>query len=379
MTAAMTDFLAGMRVLDLSVWRPMPHATQILVDLGAEVLKVEPPGGDPMRGYPEIFASVARGKRSIELDLRTPAGRDRALALAAEADVVCEAWRPGVADRLGVGYDAVRARRPDVIYCSLSGYGAEGPLRDSPGHDVNFQALAGALAARGGIPAVPRLPVADLEGGTVCALLVCAAWARRLSSGAGERIDVAMTDVVAWWVGTTTGVVHTDAAGPTFGSPGYGTFRTLDGEWVALGVLGEQRLWDSIVRALGLTELVGVEFAERLARTAEVNDVIARAIAALDRDDALDRLEAAGAPVSPVLTPEQATVHPQLRGRAIHVPTVDGTVVGLPARFGGGASEQPAELPGVGEHPEGFRGGSSAVPGRTDRRPGIPISRRPGP
>src|SRR3954447_26701862 len=126
----MAGLLAGMRVLDLSVWRAMPHGTPTLPRPGAEVLKVEPPGGDPMRGYPEIFASVARGKRSVELDLRTDAGLARVLELAAEADVVCEAWRPGVADRLGVGYEAVRARRPDVIYCSLSGYGAEGPMRD---------------------------------------------------------------------------------------------------------------------------------------------------------------------------------------------------------------------------------------------------------
>ena len=115
--------LAGMRVLDLSAYRPMPHATQILADLGAEVLKVEPPGGDPMRAYPDIFASVARGKRSVVLDLRTDAGRARAHELVAEADVVCESWRPGVADRLGVGYDTVVALRPDVIYCSLSGFG----------------------------------------------------------------------------------------------------------------------------------------------------------------------------------------------------------------------------------------------------------------
>src|SRR6476620_10582306 len=111
-----------MRVLDLSAYRPMPHATQILADLGAEVLKVEPPGGDPMRHYPELFAAIARGKRSIELDLRSDQGRARALELAADADVVCEGWRPGVADRLGVGYDAVRARRADTMHCSLSGY-----------------------------------------------------------------------------------------------------------------------------------------------------------------------------------------------------------------------------------------------------------------
>src|SRR5262249_44913457 len=115
----MTGLLEGMRVLDLSAGRPMPHATQILAPPRAEVLKVEPPGGGPMRGYPEIFASVARGKRSIVLDLRTREGRERAVALAAEADVVCESWRPGVATRLGLDYDAVAAVNPEVVYCSL--------------------------------------------------------------------------------------------------------------------------------------------------------------------------------------------------------------------------------------------------------------------
>ena len=350
----MSGLLAGMRVLDLSVWRPMPHATQILADLGAEVLKVEPPGGDPMRGYPEIFASVARGKRSIELDLRNEAGLARALELATDADVVCEAWRPGVADRLGVGYEVVRARRPDTIYCSLSGYGAAGPLRAVPGHDVNFQALAGALAPRDGLATVPRLPVADLEGGTVCALLVCAAWARRLTTGIGERIDVAMTDVVAWWVGTSSGVVHADAGGRTVGSPGYGVFRTRDDRWLALGVLAETRLWDAIVTALGLDDLAGLDFAARLAGTAAVNDRIATAVGDLDLDDALARLDARGAPVSPVLTPEEATAHPQLQARDIHVTTTAGVVVGLPARLAAAGRDVSADLPVLDAHPGGF-------------------------
>ena len=352
----MAGLLEGMRVLDFSVWRPMPHATQILADLGGEVLKVEPPGGDPMRGYPEIFASVGRGKRSIELDLRTDAGRDRALDLAAAADVVCEAWRPGVADRLGVGYDAVRARRTDIIYCSLSGYGAEGPMRDAPGHDVNFQALAGALAPRGGTTAVPRLPVADLEGGTMCALLICAAWARRVTTGAGERIDVSMTDVVAWWVGTRTGVAHADAAERTAGSPGYGVFRTRDDRWIALGVLGEARLWDAIVTALDLDHFVGLDFATRLAQTTEINDEIAATIATLDADDALARFARHGAPASPVLTAEEATAHPQLVSRHIHVETAAGTVVGLPARLGTDGRTCAAEIPAVDANPEGFMG-----------------------
>ncbi|MGZ4800400.1 MAG: CaiB/BaiF CoA transferase family protein [Acidimicrobiia bacterium] len=351
----MTGLLEGMRVLDLSVYRPMPHATQILADLGAEVLKVEPPGGDPMRAYPEIFASVARGKRSVVLDLRSDAGRARVHELVGQADVVCESWRPGVADRLGVGYETVVALAPSVIYCSLSGFGQDGPLRDVPGHDVNFQALAGALAPRRGAdPEVSRLPVADLEGGTVCALLICAAWARRLANGVGERIDVAMADVVAWWVGPRSGTAHVGAEERTAGSPGYGVFRARDGGWIALGVLGEPRLWDAICNALELPELLGLTFEERLARADEVNDAFGVAIGRLDRDDALARLEGAGAPATPVLEPEETTEHPQIRGREFHVATREGLVAGLPARLAGDGRVLSDRIPEPGEHPEGF-------------------------
>ena len=190
--------------------------------------------------------------------------------------MVCESWRPGVADRLGLGYESVVAANPSVIYCSLSGFGQDGPLRDLPGHDVNFQAIGGALAPRAGRdPEVSRLPVADLEGGTVCAVLICAAWSRRIATGEGERIDVAMADVVAWWVGTRTGTANAEAESRTVGSPGYGVFRAADGEWLALGVLAEQRLWAAICRALELGDLAGLTFAERLARTDEINATIA--------------------------------------------------------------------------------------------------------
>jgi crotonobetainyl-CoA:carnitine CoA-transferase CaiB-like acyl-CoA transferase len=353
----MSGLLDGMRVLDLAAYRPMPHATQILADLGAEVLKVEPPGGDPMRAYPEIFASVARGKRSIVLDLRSDDGRSRVHELVASADVVCESWRPGVADRLGVGYDTARSLQPAVIYCSLSGFGQDGPWRDVPGHDINFQAIAGALAPRGDAdPQVPRLPVADLEGGTMCALLICAAWSRRLRDGVGERIDVAMADVVAWWVGPVTGTAHGGEGARTFSSPGYGVFRTRDGEWIALGVLGEPRLWVAICGALDLDDLADLTFEERVARAEAVDAVIAAALGRLDRDDAMGRLLECGAPATPVLTPEETTEHPQIRARGFHVPTEVGVVAGLPARLASAGAEpvRGAPVPEAGEHPEGF-------------------------
>ncbi|MDQ1510701.1 MAG: hypothetical protein QOG50_2545, partial [Actinomycetota bacterium] len=154
--------LDGMRILDAGIWRPVPHATQLLADLGAEVLKIEPPGGDPMRTFPDIFRDVASHKRSVVLDLRNGEGKSRALELAARADVFCEGWRPGVADRLGVGYEALRAVNPAIIYCSVSGYGQTGALTALPGHDVNYQALAGAMARANSPddPEIPRVPIA---------------------------------------------------------------------------------------------------------------------------------------------------------------------------------------------------------------------------
>ena len=148
----------------------------------------------------------------------------------------------------------------------------------------------------------------------------------------------------------------------TAGSPGYGVFRTADDRWLALGVLGEARLWDGICRGLGLDDLVGLSFAERVTRQAEVDAAIAAAIARLDLDDAVARLQAEGAPVTPVLSPEEATVHPQLAARGFHVDSDAGVVAGLPVRFGGrGATARsttaaglPTHVPAPDEHPTGF-------------------------
>ncbi len=369
----MAGLLDGMRVLDTSMWRPMPHATQILCDLGADVLKVERPGGDPMRSYPELFAALARGKRSIELDLKSAAGRARLDELVADCDVFCESWRPGVAERLGFGAERLRGARIELIYCSISGYGQHGPWRDVPGHDLNYQALAGALAPRPGDdapPAIPRLPAADLEAGTLAALLVCAAWAKRLVTGEGERIDVAMADVMAWWIGPRTGVtvdVHDGEGDPhgegaaggaqSGGSPGYGVFATADGAHLTLAPLTEPHLWRAIATALELgEELASTSFAERVARVGEINARVATAIATLTRDDALGRLQRAGAPVAPVLTPEDASTHEQFVARRTLGDASGVLSPLLPAWLGVHPRAGNASVPSVGEHPDGFPG-----------------------
>jgi len=357
--SASDGLLSGMRVLDLGQWRPAPYATQLLADLGADVLKVEPPNGDPMRTFPEIFASVASHKRSIVLDLKDPAGRARALELAAEADVVAEGWRPGVAARLGVGPDDVRAVNPGVIYCSLSGYGASGPLVDAPGHDVNYQAQAGALAPAGGEPQpmpAPRIPWADLGGGLAAAFAICAAFIGRARTGEGETIDVSMTDLLASWTGTVGGGPIAGISEPVDGLPAYGIFAVADGH-VALGVITEPHFWDATCGALGLDDLVGLPLAEQVAGAAELRDRIATALAPWSRDDVVDHLLDAGAPISPVQSRAEMLVDRHLRERGTVITAPDGGPwLAHPVRFAQRPARGPGPAPSPDQHAsDGFR------------------------
>ena len=353
----MSGLLDAMRVLDAGIWRPVPHATQMLADLGAQVLKIEPPGGDPMRTFPQLFRDVAGHKRSIELNLRTPEGRARALDLVADADVFCEGWRPGVATRLGLSYDDVRARNPSIIYCSVSGYGQTGPNVERPGHDVNYQALAGALAPRPGEePAIPRVPIADLAAGTIAALCICAAWAKRIQTGEGERIDVAMADVVASWSGTSSGNEMRGRAQPARGSTGYGVFACADGGWVTLAVISENHFWKAVCDALELgDELGALPHLERLDRFDECQAAVAHAIGRLTRADALDRLTRAGAPVAPVLEPAEMAANEQFRTRGVVFDAGDGTArLGFPARLHDHPPRPPGPTPDVDRDRDGW-------------------------
>ena len=353
----MSGLLDGMRVLDAGIWRPVPHATQMLVDLGAQVLKIEPPGGDPMRTFPQLFRDVAGHKRSIELDLRSDAGKARALDLVADADVFCEGWRPGVAARLGLSHDDVRAVNPAIIYCSVSGYGQTGPNVTRPGHDVNYQALAGAIAPRPGEePAIPRVPIADLAAGTVAAMCICAAWAKKIRTGEGERIDVSMADVVASWSGTSSGNVLRGRAQPTRGSAGYGVFRCADGGWLTLAVISEDHFWRAVCEALDLVpSLHALGHLERLDRFDECQGAITAACAGLTRDDALDRLTRAGAPVAPVLDPSEMTANEQFRSREVVFDAGDGTArLGFPARLGEHPPRPPGPVPDVDQNAGGW-------------------------
>jgi len=202
--------LDGVRVVDLTRLLPGPYATQLLADLGADVVKVESPEGDYARyatprldGEGGIFSMVNRGKRSVALDLKDDDGLDAFYALLDEdgwdADAVVEGFRPGVADRLGIGYEDARERNEDIVYCSLSGYGQEGGASDEAGHDLNYAAYAGLLdmTRAGGAddePAMPGFPVGDMAGGVFAALSVVSALLGRERGAGGEYIDASMAE-----------------------------------------------------------------------------------------------------------------------------------------------------------------------------------------
>jgi crotonobetainyl-CoA:carnitine CoA-transferase CaiB-like acyl-CoA transferase len=198
--------------------------------------------------------------------------------------------------------------------------GQDGPRALVPGHDLNYQAWAGALAPDGGPPAIGALPIADLAGGMAAAMAICAAVVRRLRTGEGERIDVAMTDVLATWTGAATArssLDPEDGGDGGRGVPGYGTFATVDGRHLVLGVLNEERFWRSLCDVLGLDDLGDAGFAERLGRAGELQARVAAAIAPRERDELVAALLAADVPVAPVHDRDGMLADEHLRARGV--------------------------------------------------------------
>jgi crotonobetainyl-CoA:carnitine CoA-transferase CaiB-like acyl-CoA transferase len=266
--------LAGVRVLDLSRLLPGGFCTAVLGDLGADVVKVEQPGsGDYMRwGDPKFGAESAaswtidRNKRSVSLDLKQADGVAALLDLAARAQVVVESFRPGVVDRLGVGYEAVRAVNPAIVYCSITGHGQDGPLRNTPGHDINYVGRAGILGITGpadGLPAVPGVQVADLgTGGLFSVAGILAALYKARVSGEGDHVDISMTDGALAWLS-----IHLEdyfASGVDPGREGmilngrfpcYNVYRCADGRHITVGAIEEQ-FWEVLCERVGRPDLL---------------------------------------------------------------------------------------------------------------------------
>lgn len=366
--------LAGLRIIDLTRLLPGPAMTMHLADFGAEIIKIEDTGqGDAMRSFPPMvraatgeeintsFAATNRGKRSIAVDLKHADGREVLLKLAAEADALIEGFRPGVLDRLGLGWAVLHALNPKLVLCSLTGYGQTGPLAQHAGHDLNYCAMTGVLDQNraAGRPAIPNLQIGDLLGGTqdaLGALLIALLAAGR--SGQGRHVDVAMTDGLLahhFMPHSMLDAGKAPRAGETLltgGVPCYGVYETKDGKHLALGAL-ELKFWQNFCDAAGLSELREQHWTRGEAPgSAAARTATARVAARLrERSRAVwEKVFAdADACVTPVLTPAEALGHGHHRARQLIHRRGEATLIGPFAQMPGAAlAQRPA--PRAGEH-----------------------------
>ena len=270
--------LDGIKVLDLSQFLPGPHLTMTMADHGASVIMVEPKNGvgEPVRamgartadGVTVWFRNIARGKHSIALDLKDAGDKATFLKLAADADVIVEAFRPGVVKRLGIDYDTVAAGNPRVVYCSISAFGQDGPLRDKPSHDLGVQALAGTLDLSRGFsdnkPNMPNLVAADLASSLTALSAILMALLAREKTGKGDYIDIAMYDSLLAWTPNITGTVFAEGRAPVpHDMRNYGgqamnrIYETKDGQTIVLAG-SEAKFCENLLRALGRLDFLDI-------------------------------------------------------------------------------------------------------------------------
>jgi crotonobetainyl-CoA:carnitine CoA-transferase CaiB-like acyl-CoA transferase len=357
--------LGGIKVVDLSEQVPGPYATRLLAGLGADVIKVErPDSGDRLRHRPAMFEAENRGKRDLSVDLKSPEGRAALLRVIAAADVLVETYRPGVMDRLGLGFDAVLSVNPRIIYLSISGYGATGPYRDLPGHDFQYLSFAGAIPppepahAAGYVPTT--LPVADMGAALYSVLAVVLALHEKLarpSAFAGRHLDMAMADCTLAMMEPRIAEALTEpTSADALVRPGYGIYLTADGRYVSIGAL-EDHFWARLVRALELDELSGGEFAgfqQRRRRISQIEPALRERIARYDRAALIELLIRHDVPVAPVNDLHEPVRDPHFLARRM-VYQVPGEslprVAEWPAAFGAFASGAPlAPTPLIGQH-----------------------------
>lgn len=362
------DKLSGITVVDLSVFLPGPMMTVMMADQGARVIKVEAPAGDPAREQAPFdsydgaqhsvwFANLNRGKESVALDLKSDDGRSALTALIEGADVFVEGFRPGAMKRLGFDYEAVKAIKPDIVYCSISAFGQEGELAHHPAHDMAVQAMAGFLSVNDGpdgVPVVPGAPSADMAAGLTALSATLMALVARDRTGEGAYIDCAMFDSLLPWCVHTAGSAIAGGNSPvssrqrSLGGAGfYQVYKTSDGKHVALGGR-EIKFARNLLTALGREDLVA--HAERDAgEQGELITFLSETFAAKTRDDWVSWFADKDVAFSPVLDFREALDQPHIAERRLLVESGNGGQhIAPPIRFAGKVW-QPGRVPGLDE------------------------------
>jgi CoA:oxalate CoA-transferase len=356
--------LSGIRVLDLTQFLSGPYATQILADLGADIIKLEPPQGDPIRVVPPHFVGedsvyylcINRNKRCIAVDMKVDAGRDLVKRLALSCDIVMENFRPGVLDRLGLSAQSLRQEKPALIWCSISGFGQDGPYRNKPAYDMIVQALSGGMSLTGeagGAPVRAGIPIGDLAAGLYAGIAVLAALNRRHQTGLGDTIDISMLYCQAAMLCYQaayymhSGVVPGRQGRGHESIPTYRSFEAKDGIHIVI-TANTERMWHGLARALGRDEwLTDARFttnSERLKHKHVLWPMLEEAFRARPADEWIPILEAEEIPVGVVNTLDRVMKDPQLRHRnmVLDLQSGDGhkaSVTGNPMKFKDTAAE----------------------------------------
>ena len=357
--------LTGVRVLDLTQFLSGPYATQILADLGAEVIKLEPPQGDPIRAVPPHFIGddsayyvcINRNKRCIAIDMKLDAGRALVKRLALASDIVMENFRPGVLDRLGLSAEALRKEKPSLIWCSISGFGQDGPYRNKPAYDMIVQALSGGMSLTGetgGTPVRAGIPIGDIAAGLYASVAVLAALNRRHQTGAGETIDISMLDCQAALLSYQaayylhSGVVPGRQGRGHESIPTYRSFEAKDGIHIVI-TANTERMWQGLARGLGHEEwLADPRFTtnkERLANREVLWPLLENAFRARNADEWIPILEREEIPVGVVNTLDRVMKDPQIlhRNMVLDLESADGRrarVAGNPIKMKDTAPEE---------------------------------------
>lgn len=321
--------LAGIRILSLAEQYPGPFATMLLADLGADVILIErPDGGDPSRRFPGLFASLNRNKRSVTLNLKSSVDYERFLQLVDSSDVVIEGFRPGVMERLNLSANILRARKPSLIFTSISSFGQNGPMASVAGHDLSIQAAAGIIDVPLGkeVEAIlPTLPLADIASAMFAAMGIVTALFSRSHSGEGTQLDVSMFDsLISWMTPFLVPSMNNLPVRPLPPlDPGYGIFATSDGQQLTLSIAGEDHMWHALCEVLELPQFSEWREEERNKKALEISPLLRAAIARHPLHWLCKRLEEKHIAFSPVCHPNKVVTDPQIvaRGMVVQVDT----------------------------------------------------------
>ena len=358
--------LTGLRVVDLSVFLPGPYLTLALADHGAEVIKIEPPEGDPVRkvGLADgpttvVFRNLNRGKKSVVLNLKEKGDRDRLLRLCESADVFVESFRPGVVDRLGVGYEAVRVRNPAIVYCSINAFGAVGPYRDRPAHELAIEAVTGLLSMTLGDdrrPALPGIPIADITAALHGLSGVLMALLKRQQTGAGDHVEIAMHDSLLAAMPNIFAAAFAEDRQPdpksertTGGSAFYRLYDTRDGQIALAGQ--EMKFAERILEAIGRLDLLPVCAEGPGPHQQPVVDALQTLFRNKTRAEAVDWLAKLDVCYAPVNTLVEALRDPNVVARtAILLDDLNRKHLAPPVRFAAEPARPALREPLLGEH-----------------------------